>query len=524
MSSDMSALWDHLQRGGERCAVRTLDATWSYAALSDAAAHSAAALRNVGFQPGDRLAVLAHPTIDVITLMLGAYRAGVAWVPINPQYRSGELGPLLEDCRPRMLLCEASLLDEVPPTTGTIVETLDRPAASLPCFVARLAAALPPFDAFPSVSDEAIAAIIYTSGTTGRSKGVQLSYRALVRGIGSLVDLWRFTERDVLSLMLPLFHVHGLGIGIHGALLRGTEILLHARFDADAVIDDFERRGATVFMGVPTMYRRLLARLEHSPTAAATLGRARLFTAGSAALPAEDFLRFEALTGHRILERYGMSETLLTLSNPYMGERRPGSVGLPIPGVEILIADDDAQPILDDRPGELWVKAPGMMTGYWERPDADGQAFTPDGWFRTGDIVTRARDGYVSIVGRSSVDIIKSGGFKIGAREIEDALLRHPWVQEVAVYGLPDPEWGEQVSAAVVLAPGIDGRDRETILRELQTHARRHLADYKKPRSLQVVEELPRNALGKVQKTALKRAAALRCDERPLRATDPDPR
>jgi acyl-CoA synthetase (AMP-forming)/AMP-acid ligase II len=305
-------------------------------------------------------------------------------------------------------------------------------------------------------------------------------------------------------LALPLFHVHGLGIGVHGALLHGMAIELVPRFSAAAVIGAIEH-GGTIFMGVPTMYRILLEHLDAHPDDAAILARARLFTAGSAALPVADFERFEALTGHRILERYGMSETLITLSNPAHGERRPGAVGLPVPGFEARIVDDHGQDCAAGVPGELWVRGIGLMREYWRQPEATQAAFR-DGWFMTGDVATRDPDGYVRILGRRSVDIIKSGGFKISAREIEEVLAEHPAVADLAVVGLSDPRWGQKIAVVVVPVPGYPLADRQmhlTLFRDLVGLASARLADYKKPRVLAVVSDLPRNALGKIQKAQL---------------------
>ncbi len=296
--------------------------------------------------------------------------------------------------------------------------------------------------------------------------------------------------------------MHGLGIGVHGGLLHGLTIELLPRFSAAAVIGAIER-GGTIFMGVPTMYRMLLEHLDTRPEDARVLARARLFTAGSAALPAADFERFAELTGHRVLERYGMSETLLTLSNPADGERRPGSVGLPVPGFEVRIVDDDGQDCAPEDPGELAVRGVGLMTAYWNQPEATQAAFR-DGWFMTGDVAARDPDGYVRILGRRSVDIIKSGGFKISAREIEEVMAEHPAVAEVAVLGLADPKWGQKIAAVVVPAPGHPlAGDPARLLRELVQLTGARLADYKKPRAMAVVTALPRNALGKIQKAQL---------------------
>ncbi len=440
--------------------------------------------RQRGVVPGDRVAALGPASVDLVAAMLGAYAQGVIWVPINDRYRALEIEHILEDCRPKLLLCDPqhreSLRAAHPPAFP-----FERPRDQAPAGVEPL-------------PDDAAALLIYTSGTTGRSKGVELSHAAVVQGIEALTDAWRWTAADVLSLQLPVFHVHGLCIGIHGALLAGMKTLLHPRFDVSAVVTDVRDRGATVFMGVPTMYTRLLDHLDAHPCAAGDLRRARLFTAGSAALRAADLQRFERHTGHRILERYGMSETLITLSNPHDAERRAGSVGLEVPGVRIRVVDDTGQPVVRGEVGELQVQTPAMMTGYWQRPEATAAAF--DGaWFRTGDVVCQDDDGYVRIVGRMSVDIIKSGGFKISAREIEEVLASHPAVREVAVVGLPDAKWGERIVAAVVL------RDALSDLGVLVEHARASLADFKKPRAIHAVARLPRNALGKLQKVELKR-------------------
>jgi acyl-CoA synthetase (AMP-forming)/AMP-acid ligase II len=346
--------------------------------------------------------------------------------------------------------------------------------------------------------------LIYTSGTTGKSKGVALSHRALEENTRAVMDLWQFTERDRLVLALPLFHVHGLCLGVAGALLTGFTLLLEERFDAARVVEAFASEGATAFMGVPTMYVRLLEYLDAHPEGAAALRKARLFTAGSAPLPAADFHAFQEKTDHAILERYGMSETLFTLSNPFNGERRPGTVGLPVPGCSVRFVDDEGREPPVGELGEIQVKGSGVMNGYWQRPDETAAAFR-DGWFLTGDVARRDAEGYVTIVGRSSVDIIKSGGFKISAREIEDVLRRHPAVKDAAVVGLPDRVWGQRIAAALVLKDTVPPGASGPVCAAVAAFAAEHLADYKKPRDLRVVPELPRNALGKVQKHRLVR-------------------
>ncbi len=341
--------------------------------------------------------------------------------------------------------------------------------------------------------------IIYTSGTTGRPKGAVHTQRSLFGAMASLADAWGFGPDDALAHALPLHHVHGLCIGIFAALLRGVTVRLAPRFSAEGVVAAFED-GATVFCGVPTQYAKILAHLDERPAGAAALARGRLFASGSAALPARAFEAFEARTGHRILERYGMTETMITLSNPLEGERRPGTVGRPLPGFEIRI-DEGAEPGLEGA-GELKVRGIGLFDGYFGAPEATAACFDEDGFFRTGDLVRRDADGAIRIVGRRSADIVKTGGFKVAAPEIEEVLREHPLVADAAVFGVPDDLFGEAIAAAVIPArPGLSAEDLEPALRE---HCVRRLADYKKPRRLLVVGALPRNAMGKVQKHVLR--------------------
>jgi acyl-CoA synthetase (AMP-forming)/AMP-acid ligase II len=421
-------------------------------------------------------------------------------VPLNTRYRAAEAGHILRDSGARAVLFspgseQARLLGEIGP-----LPSLEHRIAlggdgggSTVSFDRLLAAGEQAGE--PAAADEDVALIVYTSGTTGKSKGAALSYRAMADNMDALTSMWGFSSEDRLIVCLPLFHVHGLCIGVHGALLHGTTVLLSPRFDASEVVESFERRGATVFMGVPTMYVRLLEHLAAHPEAAAALARARLFTSGSAALPAADFSAFERATGHRILERYGMTETLFTLSNPYERERRPGTVGLPVRGCEVHLVDESGDDLPEGQTGEILVRGNGLMNGYWGRSEETRAAFR-DGWFATGDVARRDPDGYFRILGRKSVDIIKSGGFKISAREIEDVIASHPRVREVAVVGAPDRVWGERIVAAVVPRAGDPG----PLTDEVRDLCARSLADYKRPKEVRIVAELPRNALGKVQK------------------------
>jgi acyl-CoA synthetase (AMP-forming)/AMP-acid ligase II len=461
--------------------------------------------------PGDRVAIFAETSPEVILALLGHYRLGAVHVPINTRYQREETAHILEDSGARWVLLRAGspcarVLEEL----GTSAASFRRiwiggrdPAARSGdlAFADLTETSLPRAEANapPQPVDSDAAVLLYTSGTTGVSKGVELSFRAIVGNTEAVTRLWRFSSEDRMPLVLPLFHVHGLCLGVHGAILHGIPLLLFERFEARAIARAFERDGATIFQGVPTMYVKLLELLAESSPAAEALAGGRLFTAGSAPLPADDFERFEEQTGHRILERYGMSETLFTLSNPYE-DRRPGTVGFPIPGCEVRIVDESGGETPEGEPGEILVRSNGIMTGYWRRPEDTAASFR-DGWFATGDMARRDRDGYVTIAGRKSVDFIKSGGFKISAREIEDVLRRHPRVRDVAVVGAPDRVWGERILAAVVLESAAGpAPTSEALLEELSSFCGRSLADYKRPREIRILEELPRNALGKVQK------------------------
>jgi acyl-CoA synthetase (AMP-forming)/AMP-acid ligase II len=478
---------------------------WKYGELDDLSRRYARGLADLGVRRGDRVAVFAEASPEIVIALLGHYRLGAIHVPINTRYRSAEAGHILRDCGARAVLVargseQEGVLDGIghAPALRVAIGGERRPGEA---DFARLLKA-PPLAGEPESEDADVALIVYTSGTTGKSKGAAISYRALVENMAALTAAWQFSPDDRLALSLPLFHVHGLCIGVHGALLNGMAMLLSSKFDAAEIVRSFEERGATVFMGVPTMYVRLLELLAAEPGAARALSRGRLFTSGSAALPAADFADFERRTGHRILERYGMTETLFTLSNPYEDERRPGTVGLPVAGCDVRIVDDAGADAARDEPGEILVRGDGLMNGYWNRPEETAASFR-EGWFATGDVARRDERGYVRILGRKSVDVIKSGGFKISAREIEEVLSAHPAVREAAVVGMPDRVWGERVVAVVVLRQERDGAEMSEVKEELRALCSRSLADYKRPKEVRIVGELPRNAMGKVQKNRL---------------------
>ncbi|HEX2798748.1 MAG TPA: acyl-CoA synthetase, partial [Thermoanaerobaculia bacterium] len=498
-------------RNATRPAVVWNGRTFTFEEIKRRSSHYVDRLRAFGVQPGDRVAVFAETCPEIVAALVGHLGAGIIHVPINTRYRAEEARHILEDSGAAAVLTRrtdecAGVLDQIladgRPATLLHVLHLDEVFPFLP-FEASLSSFSSSVDARgdPPAGDD-VALLIYTSGTTGKSKGVALSYRALEENTRSMMELWRFSPADRLVLALPLFHVHGLCLGVAGALLTGFTLLLEARFDAARVVEAFANEDATAFMGVPTMYVRLLEHLDAHPEGAEALRKARLFTAGSAPLPAADFAAFREKTGHAILERYGMTETLFTLSNPYEGERRPGTVGLPVPGCSVRLVDDEGRDAPEGEPGEILVKGNGLMSGYWGR-EADTAAAFRDGWFLTGDVARRDADGYVTLLGRKSVDVIKSGGYKISAREIEDVLRRHPAVKDAAVVGLPDRLWGQRIAAAVVLVEPRDADAAKRACEEIAAFAASCLADFKKPRDLRAVTALPRNALGKVQKHLL---------------------
>jgi malonyl-CoA/methylmalonyl-CoA synthetase len=455
--------------------------TLTFGAIDVASSRLAHELGSRGLTRGDRLALWLPNRPEVVTLVLACLKAGVIAVPINILYREREAGHILGDARPR-----AVVVEDAPPAPGFEAWTVDALVAAS-AFRLGERPANPPTGADP-------AALIYTSGTTGAAKGAVLTHGNFAANASTLVDAWRFTAADRLLVALPLFHVHGLGNAVMCWLASGCLARLLPRFDHRTAADELLDFRPTVFFGVPTMYVRLL---EVAEDAARRIGgRARLFVSGSAPLSSHTHEAFERRFGHRILERYGMTETLMTLGNPYDGERRAGTVGLPLPGVAIRIVDADGGDVAAGDVGELRVQSATVCAGYWNRPEASAAAFA-NGWFRTGDLASRAADGYVTLHGRQT-DLIISGGFNVYPREIEDVLGGHPSVAEVAVAGAPDPARGE-VPIAFVVPSRADAWDPEA----LEALCRSELASFKVPRAFVAVDSLPRTALGKVQKKQL---------------------
>ena len=452
--------------------IHDSDGVWlSRGALESASSERAGRLAKLGLHAGDRILISAESSADLVSSYVACLRMGLVAVPTNTAYGERELAHVIRDARP-----SAAIIDD--PARAAIASEID---GALHCLDPRLDLPDGPTPALERADPKSPALICYTSGTTGAPKGAVLSHANCLASSAGLAEAWRWTERDRLLLALPLFHMHGLGVGLHGSLFCGGSAVLYPSFRPDEIIDGSERHAATLFFGVPTMYHRLVSHPK-----ARVLERLRLCVSGSAPLPASLHTQIEETTGQRVLERYGMTETLMLVSNPYDAERRAGSVGWPLPGVELR---------LDGESDEIQVRGPNVFEGYWERPEANAEAFTEDGWFRTGDLGSLEADGYVSIIGRAK-ELIISGGYNVYPREIEDVAREHPQIEDVAVLGEPSEEWGERVVAYVVPSGPID-------IESLRAFVSQGLAAYKHPRVLYAIDALPRNALGKVQKHRL---------------------
>lgn len=431
--------------------------TYTFGDIEARSNRVANALTARGYRKGDRLCVYLPNSLSLIEIFLACAKLGVMFVPINILYRDREMSHIVSDAEPREVIDDSAL--------ASLDEEASRSSAQRPQV---------------TIAPDDPAAIIYTSGTTGSSKGAVLTHANFVANGRGLVEAWRISEEDRFLLALPLFHIHALGNGLHCWFMSGCRMRLLERFDHRTATSEFLDFEPTLFFGVPTMYVRLL---DTQPETARRIGgRMRLFVSGSAALPAHVFDSFHTLFGHHILERYGMTETFMTLSNPYDGERRAGTVGMPLPHVEARIEND-----------ELIVRGPNVFSGYWKRPEGTAVSFTDDGFFRTGDLATRSRDGYYTLLGRRS-DLIISGGYNIYPREIEELLLEQNGVAEAAVVGVQDEVRGE-IPVAFYVGDADSAR--------LESVCRDELASFKVPRRFLRVDSIPRTALGKVQKHLL---------------------
>jgi malonyl-CoA/methylmalonyl-CoA synthetase len=443
------------------------DRSLTFGELDERSNRVAHLFQDRGLKPGDRLCVYLANCLEMIDVYLACIKSGVIFVPINILYKEREIAHILADAEP-----------------AAVVAGPDFPGSApvwRPDEISTAAAAFPASRPVVHLDGDAPAAIVYTSGTTGTSKGAILTHNNFAANALNLIACWKISEADRFLLTLPLFHVHGLGNGLHTWLIAGCRMRLLERFDRETAAATFLDFRPTLFFGVPTIYVRLL---DTAPDVAREIGRSiRLFVSGSAPLPAQVHAEFRALFGHVILERYGMSETLMIATNPYAGERRPGTVGLPLPGVSVKLID-----------GEIYVRGPNVFTGYWRREEATRAAFV-DGYFRTGDMAVRSEDGYYTLEGRKS-DLIISGGFNIYPREVEEFLEQQPGVSEAAVVGESDRARGEVPVAYMVVGESFDQA-------AIETACRNSLASFKMPRAFVVVDKLPRTALGKIQKHLL---------------------
>lgn len=463
----------------DRVALEFQDQTFTFGALDIRSNRMARLLASRGMQRGDRLCVQLANGLEIIDLFLACVKSGIIFVPMNVLYKEREIGHILGDAEPKALVTS----DHTVPLSLPVWDAKD---------LASQAAQQDSSRPDVVVDGDTPAALLYTSGTTGASKGAILTHNSFAANALNLLTCWQITEADRFLLSLPLFHIHALGNGLHTWLLSGCRMRLLERFDHRSAVQELLDFRPTLFFGVPTMYVRFL---ETAPAVAQDIGRSmRLFVSGSAPLPAHVLEEFRRLFGHVILERYGMTEAFMIMSNPYVGERRPGTVGFPLPGVSARLLDREGRPVQEGDTGEIAIRGPNLFAGYWRREEATRAAFV-DGYFLTGDFASRSKDGYFTLNGRKS-DLIISGGFNIYPREIEEFLLEQGEVLEAAVVGVPDDLKGE-VPIAYVVPRGAWNAD------VLEGRCRAAFASFKVPRAFIQIDKLPRTALGKIQKHLL---------------------
>ncbi|AMC99474.1 malonate--CoA ligase [Halomonas chromatireducens] len=486
-----------MQERGDADFITTRDGRrYSHADALAASGRLAGALAAQGVTPGDRVAVQVDKSPEAILLYLACLRIGGVFLPLNTGYTADEVRYFLADAEPALFVCRPAALEQARAVAGETgcpaVETLGSDGDGSLMEAAQRAT---PFDAFEPREQNDLAAILYTSGTTGRSKGAMLTHHNLGSNAATLAEAWRFTAEDRLIHALPIFHTHGLFVGCNVTLMAGSSMLFLPSFDADVIFQEMPR--GTVLMGVPTFYPRLVADARLTPEATASM---RLFVPGSAPLTAETHREFERKSGHAILERYGMTETNMNLSNPYDGERRAGTVGMPLPGVEYRITDREThEPLPNGQIGMLEIRGPNVFIGYWRMPEKTREELLEDGFFVTGDLAMVDEHGYVHIVGRDK-DMVISGGYNVYPKEVEQVIDEIEGVKESAVIGVPHPDFGEGVTAVVVpeAHARLDERDVIDFLKD-------RLAKYKQPKRVLFVDALPYNTMGKVQKNELRK-------------------
>jgi malonyl-CoA/methylmalonyl-CoA synthetase len=465
----------------------------AYADAFALAERLASHLARLGVQPGDRVAVQVEKSWQAVALYLACARAGAAFLPLNTAYTLAELDYFLSDSAPALVVCRPEMLEEFRRLAASTKARVESLGANGDGTLLQSAADAPLVVAVPCRAND-LAAILYTSGTTGRSKGAMLTHENLLSNARALVETWRFEAADVLLHALPIFHTHGLFVACNVALLASATMLFLPRFDPAEILRLLPK--ATAMMGVPTFYVRLLQEPGLDRAAAAHM---RLFVSGSAPLLAETHRSFAERTGHAILERYGMTETNMNTSNPYEGERVAGTVGFPLPGVEIRVADPETgRPLAPGQVGEIEVRGPNVFKGYWQMPEKTQESFRPDGFFLTGDLGQIDERGYLHIVGRAK-DLVITGGYNVYPKEVEAEIDAIPGVVESAVIGIPHPDFGEAVAAILVCKPEA-GLTEADVLAALSGR----LARFKQPKRIFFTPDLPRNAMGKVQKSVLR--------------------
>ena len=497
MSNIYSIFADHFPADPSRDFLETVDGEhYSYAQLEQFSAQLASLLTGpMQLQKGDRVAVQVEKSPQVLFLYLACLRAGLIYLPLNTAYTESELAYFVENAEPSLVVCRPgseALFARIAETTPIAhIRSLDEQGQG---DLILEAAKQPTEFATVTCEESDIAVILYTSGTTGRPKGAMISHGALAANGLSLVNYWGWSESDVLLHALPIFHIHGLFVACHTVLLSGSKMLFISKFDADKMIELMPQ--ATAMMGVPTFYTRLLLNKNFTRDVCSNM---RLFISGSAPLLEQTFYDFRERSGHTILERYGMTETGMNTSNPLDGERLPGTVGFPLPGVEARIVDDTGKTVANGEVGNLQVRGANVFAGYWRMPEKTAEEFTEDGYFKTGDMSMMNAQGYISIVGRDK-DMVITGGFNVYPKEIELVIDELPGILESAVIGLPHPDFGEAVSAVVV------AKDPSKLLSEAEMiqSLKKELAGFKVPKRIFIVEALPRNTMGKVQKNLLR--------------------
>lgn len=519
--SFLKAFNDNVRKYPEKIALEFIDPPLqkvTYAELDELVNRTAGYLQSLELQPGDRLALQLSKSLEFILLHLATVRQGAITLPLNLAYPPDELKYFLEDSEAKLLFALEASRDKIQTILPELHDLQEcvflNPAApqefrslitnyQLPGGLAHLPWRAVPGtnDQHPATTDHDTAVIIYTSGTTGRPKGAEITHGNLTSNLEALHKAWGWQPEDVLLHVLPIFHVHGLFVALHGALYAGATTLLMREFDARKVLKMLADGQCSVFMAVPTIHQRLL---DVPDAGQFDLSGVRLITSGSDRLPDEVFTGFQQTFGYTLLERYGMSETGMNCSNPLNGERRLGSVGMPLAGVEVRVVNpENDQPLPEGEIGEVQLRGPNIFKGYWKQPQKTAESFSADGWFRTGDLGFREPDGYLTLCGRSK-DLIISGGLNIYPPEVERVLAEHPSVAACAVIGCPDREWGERVIGVVVLNQDISVSSGDLI-----TFCRERLAPYKSPKAIVFRDDLPRNAMGKVQKSELRKTVCL---------------